>query len=129
MKFALAIVVALIGTSSAFAHHSFEAEYDDKKPITLTGTVAKVDWMNPHIFIHIDAKDEAGKVTRWMCEGGNPNSLIRAGWKRTSLKEGDVVVAVASQAKDGTNTASLTTVTLASGRVLTFMAAPDEPAK
>jgi hypothetical protein len=103
MKMKMAVVVALMATS-AFAHHSFEAEYDVKKPVVLTGTVAKVDWMNPHIFIHIDAKDENGKVSRWMCEGGNPNSLIRAGWKRTSLKPGDEIIINGYRAKDGSNT-------------------------
>jgi hypothetical protein len=117
MKFMLAVVIALMGTS-AFAHHSFEAEYDDKKPITLSGTVAKVDWMNPHIFIHIDAKDEAGKVTRWACEGGNPNSLIRAGWKRTSLKAGDEIVIKGYRAKDGSNTCNGRSVQFPDGRKL-----------
>ena len=117
MKFLLVGVIALIG-APAFAHHSFEAEYDDKKPITLTGTVAKVDWMNPHIFIHLDAKDEAGKVARWMCEGGNPNSLIRAGWKRTSLKVGDEVVIKGYRAKDGSNTCNGRSVQFPDGRKL-----------
>jgi hypothetical protein len=116
-RIAVAIVAALIGTS-AFAHHSFEAEYDDKKPITLKGTVAKVDWMNPHIFIHLDAKDDAGKVTRWMCEGGNPNSLIRSGWKRTSLKAGDEIVINGYRAKDGTNTCNGRSVQFPDGRKL-----------
>jgi hypothetical protein len=103
MTFKVAVIAALM-TMSALAHHSFEAEYDMKKPVTLTGTVAKVDWMNPHIFIHIDAKDESGKVVRWMCEGGNPSSLTRAGWKRTSLKPGDEIVINGYRAKDGSNT-------------------------
>jgi hypothetical protein len=102
MKIKLAVVAAAMA-ASALAHHSFEAEYDLKKPVTLTGTVTKVDWMNPHIFIHLDAKDENGKTASWMCEGGNPSSLIRAGWKRTSLKAGDEVVISGYRAKDGTN--------------------------
>lgn len=103
MRITMAFLVALTATS-AFAHHSFEAEYDLKKPITLSGTVSKVDWMNPHIFIHIDVKDETGKVEHWMCEGGNPSSLTRAGWKRTSLKAGDEIVINGYRAKDGSNT-------------------------
>lgn len=77
----------------------------------------------------MDVKGADGKVANWNLELASPNMLVRNGWKRTSLKEGDIVVAVASQAKDGTNTASLTTVTLANGTVLTFMAAPEESAK
>ena len=67
------------------AHHSFAAEYDGNAKLTLKGTVAKIDWMNPHIWIYIDAKDEAGKVTRWQCEGGPPNSLTRNGWTKDAV--------------------------------------------
>ena len=103
MKILITALIALTATS-AFAHHSFEAEFDGKKTVVLTGKVTKVDWMNPHIYIHLDAKDETGKTGQWMCEGGNPSSLIRAGWKRTSLKVGDEIVIDGFRAKDGTNT-------------------------
>src|ERR1700691_6064807 len=91
MKILFAVLAALTATS-AFAHHSFEAEFDQKKTVLLTGTVTQVDWMNPHIYIHLDAKDENGKSGSWMCEGGNPSSLMRMGWKRNTLKVGDQIV-------------------------------------
>jgi Family of unknown function (DUF6152) len=77
-----------------------------------------VDWMNPHIYIHLDAKDEAGKSASWACEGGNPGSLMRLGWKRTSLKPGDQVVIEGYRAKDGTNTCNGRSVKLADGTKL-----------
>ena len=108
------ILLALAGLP-AFAHHSFEAEYDDKKPITLKGVVSKMDWMNPHIFIHIDAKADNGTVTKWACEGGNPNSLKRAGWKRDSVKEGDQITIEGFRAKDGSTLCNARSVKLADG--------------
>jgi hypothetical protein len=119
----------LVTALPALAHHSFAAEYDTTKKVELKGVVTRFEWLNPHAHFYMDVKGADGKVANWNLELASPNMLVRNGWKRTSLKEGDVVVAVASQAKDGTNTASLTTVTLANGTVLTFMAAPEEPAK
>jgi hypothetical protein len=119
----------LITALPTLAHHSFAAEYDTTKKVELKGVVTKFEWLNPHAHFYMDVKGPDGKVANWNLELASPNMLVRNGWKRTSLKEGDVVVAVASQAKDGTNTASLTTVTLANGTVLTFMAAPEESAK
>ena len=119
----------LMAALPAFAHHSFAAEYDTAKKVELKGVVTKFEWMNPHAHFYMDVKGADGKVANWNLELASPNMLVRNGWKRTSLKEGDIVVAVASQAKDGTNTASLTTVTLANGTVLTFMAAPEEATK
>ena len=100
------------------AHHSFEAEYNEKKPVSLKGEVSKVDWMNPHIYIHLDAKDETGKSASWACEGGNPGSLMRLGWKRNSLKPGDQIVIDGYRAKDGTNTCNGRSVKLADGTKL-----------
>ncbi len=111
-------VLAVLTASSAFAHHSFEAEFDKNKTVVLTGTVTKVDWMNPHIYIHLDAKDETGKSASWACEGGNPGSLMRLGWKRNSLKPGDQVVIDGYRAKDGTNTCNGRSVKLADGTKL-----------
>jgi hypothetical protein len=129
LSIVLTSVALLITALPAFAHHSFAAEYDTTKKVELKGVVTKFEWMNPHAHFYLDVKGPDGKVANWNLELASPHMLVRNGWKRTSLKEGDVVVAVASQAKDGTNTASLTTVTLANGTVLTFMAAPEEPAK
>jgi hypothetical protein len=119
----------LITVAPVAAHHSFAAEYDSTKKIELKGVVTKFEWMNPHAHFYVDVKDKDGKVANWNLELASPNMLVRNGWRRTSLKEGDQVVVVASQAKDATNTASVETVTLPDGRKLTFMAAPDGPAK
>ena len=73
----------------AIAHHSFAAEFDASKPIKLTGTVTKIEWMNPHTYFYIDVKDETGKVTNWGMEMGSPNGLMRQGWTRNSMKIGD----------------------------------------
>jgi len=117
MKY-IGIILLAAASVPAFAHHSFEAEYDDKKPVTLTGTVTKVDWMNPHIWIHLDAKDETGKMAKWSCEGGNPNSLYRLGWKRDTLKVGDQIVVNGFRAKDGTETCNGRSVKFPDGKKL-----------
>jgi hypothetical protein len=119
----------LIAAAPLLAHHSFAAEYDSTKKVELKGVVTKFEWMNPHAHFYVDVTDKNGKIANWNLELASPNMLVRNGWRRTSLKEGDQVVVVASQAKDATNTASVETVTLPDGRKLTFMAAPDEPAK
>ena len=100
----------------ALAHHSFAAEYDNNKPLTLSGTVTKVEWMNPHARFYVDVKDESGKVTDWEFELGSPNGLMRRGWTRSSLKTGDKVIVNGYSAKDGSSLANARTVTLADGR-------------
>lgn len=116
----LAIVTMMIGTLAAalpgIAHHSFTAEYDFAKPITLQGTVVKWELINPHGWITLDAKDASGKVVRWAIETGNPNALLRAGWRKDSLKPGDEVTIEGYLAKDGTPTVNGVQVTLADGR-------------
>jgi hypothetical protein len=91
----------LVAAMPLLAHHSFAAEYDDKKPVSLKGTVTKVEWANPHIWFYVDVKDAAGKVEHWQCEGGPPNMLVRQGWKKDSLKPGDEVSVEGFRAKDG----------------------------
>jgi hypothetical protein len=98
------------------AHHSFEAEYDAKKPVEVKGIVTKMEWMNPHARFYIDVKDESGKVTNWNFELGSPNVLKRQGWSRDSLKVGDMVTVEGYLAKDGSNLANARRVTLADGR-------------
>jgi hypothetical protein len=107
------------------AHHSFGAEFDINKPVTLTGVVTKVEWMNPHARFYIDVKDANGKVVNWDLETGSPNGLLRRGWSKHSLKEGDVVTVQGYRAKDGSNLASARTVTLADGRKIFAGSADD----
>ena len=96
------------------AHHSFAAEFDGAKRVTLKGTVTKVDWRNPHIYVYLNVKDEKG-LTEWACEGGPPNVLLRQGWTRTSVKEGDEVTIEGALAKDGSKRCNSRTVNLADG--------------
>ena len=98
------------------AHHSFAAEYDRDKPISLTGTVTKVEWSNPHIWIFIDVKDEHGKVTNWGFSGAPPGMLTRRGVTKDSLKVGEVIKVDGFRAKDGTNNGSGGRITYADGR-------------
>jgi len=114
MRKLFTIILAAIPTL-LLAHHSFEAEFDRTKQVTLTGTITKFEWMNPHIWIYMDVKTADGKVAKYQFEGGAPNMLKRNGWSRTSLKEGDTATIVGALSKDGTNTVNATSVTLADG--------------
>ena len=117
--------IALLAPTGAFAHHSFAAEYDVKKPVTLKGTVTSVEWTNPHARIYIDVKDESGNVTNWNLELASPNVLVRQGWSRHTLKVGDQITVQGSQAKDGSQMANARTVTLSDGRKV-FAFSPTE---
>jgi hypothetical protein len=133
IKTKLSIFVAgaglLVSGWPAQAHHSFAAEYDSKNKIELKGVVTKFEWTNPHAHFYVDVKDADGKVVNWNLELASPNMMQRNGWTRHSLKEGDVVVVVASRSKDNTATASADTITLSDGHKLTFMADPEAPPK
>lgn len=109
---AIAAVAAMIVTPAS-AHHSFSAEYDSKKVVTLTGTVTKVEWMNPHVYFFIDVTSEDGKPANWACEMGPPNGLQRSGWTRNTMKIGDEVTVNGSLAKDGSKQVNARTVTMA----------------
>jgi hypothetical protein len=133
VKLTLSIAVAgaglvMMGLPAA-AHHSFAAEYDSSKKVELTGVVTKFEWTNPHGHFYIDVTDPNGKVANWNLELASPNMMMRNGWTRHSLKEGDHVVVVATPAKDGTNTASAVTITKSDGAKLTFMSAPPPDVK
>jgi hypothetical protein len=121
MKVSLLLGFAMVlGVASvpALAHHSFAAEYDASKPVSLTGTVTKVEWMNPHARFYLDVKDDKGAVTNWEFELGSPNGLMRQGWTRNSMKIGDTISVQGSLAKDGSNLANARTVKLSDGRKL-----------
>jgi hypothetical protein len=108
----------IVAAASVSGHHSFAAEFDSNKPITLSGTVAKVDWTNPHIHFYVDVKGEGGNVTQWKFEGYPPNMLIRQGWKREMLKPGEPITVFGWRARDDSNLAAAREVTFADGRKL-----------
>lgn len=117
LQYALAAALALGAAAvPVLAHHSFAAEYDREKPVTLKGNVTAVDWVNPHAWIHLDVKDDSGQVTNWSCELGSPNLLLRNGWRRDTLKPGDAIIIEGTSAKDGAKRANARTVKLANGQ-------------
>jgi hypothetical protein len=103
----------LAAVTPAVAHHSFSAEYDSKKAVTLKGIVTKVDWMNPHVYFYLDVTDESGNITNWALEMGPPNGLQRSGWTRNTMKVGDEVIVTGTLAKDGSKQANARSVTMA----------------
>ena len=108
--------VALLVPHTVIGHHSFDAEFDRNKPVTLKGSVTRVDWGNPHIWVFMDVKDETGKVSNWGVEGGAPNALFRNGWRKDSLKVGDIVTVEGFRGRDGSQRANANRVTLPDGR-------------
>src|SRR6204780_2044942 len=113
-------------SAPVFAHHSFASEYDDTKPIKVTGVVTKVEWQNPHIWFYVDVKDENGKVTNWAFSGGAPGQLMRRGITRDVIQPGMVVVVDGFHAKDGSNNGSGGRVTFADGRSVFTAGAEDK---
>jgi hypothetical protein len=114
---AFALMAAAFGAgvtvTPALAHHSFAAEYDSKKPVTMKGIITKVDWMNPHVYFFIDVKDDGGNITNWGFEMGPPAGLQRSGWTRNTMKVGDEVIVEGTLAKDGARQANARSVVMA----------------
>ena len=117
----LCAAVVTFGAGTLWAHHSFGAEYDATKPITLSGTITKIEWSNPHSYFFLDVKDDKGNVANWKFEGYPPSVLYRTGWKReVSMKAGDKITVFGGRARDGTNWAHSREVTFADGKKLFF---------
>jgi Family of unknown function (DUF6152) len=122
------VAVLVLAVEPVSAHHAFAAEFDAKKPIKLQGTVTKMEWINPHAWIHIDVKKTDGTVEEWMIEAGTPNTLLRRGLTRDSLKKGTEIVVDGYQSKDGSLRANGRDVTLPDGKTLFLgSSAPDAP--
>lgn len=111
-------VGALLAAAPAIAHHAFAAEYDALKPINIAGTLTKLEWSNPHAWLHVDVKDDHGKVVNWAIEFGAPNALLRRGLRKTDFPEGLQVIISGYRAKNGSATVNATTVKLPDGRDL-----------
>ena len=112
------LATALFGGAAALAHHAFAAEFDANKPVNLRGPVTKVEWINPHAWIHVDVKRPDGKLETWMIEGGTPNTLFRRGFTKDSLKTGTPIVVEGYRAKDGSMRANGRDITFPDGRKL-----------
>ena len=113
-----AAAALLLATMRISAHHAFTAEYDANKRVTVSGTVTRFEWTNPHAWLYVDGKDESDKVTSWSFEMGSPGGLLHRGWRRTELKKGDQVTVEGYRAKDGSNVANAGIVTMSNGRKL-----------
>jgi hypothetical protein len=125
-KLAVAIAAIAIAAMPVVAHHSFAAEFDGNKKVTLKGNVTKVDWMNPHIWLYLDVKDDKGVAAKWQCEGGPPNTLTRNGWTKSAIKIGDEITIEGTLARDGSKTCNASRVSLPDGkRVFAGSSNPD----
>ena len=124
----LGAALLLAPTAAAWAHHSFAAEFDASKPFTLTGTVTKVEWTNPHVWFYIDVADEKTKApANWAMEMNSPNNLIRLGWNRNSMAIGDMVTVEGSLARDGSRTGNVRAVMLTSSGKRLFGGSSQDP--
>ena len=131
MRILMAILALLALAAPALAHHAFSAEFDAKQPVTLKGTVARMEWINPPSWIHLDVKNPDGTVTRWMIEGGTPNTLVRRGFTKQSLKEGTEITVEGFRAKNGAFRANGADLILTDGKRLLLgssgTGAPNDP--
>ena len=127
---AILLLGSLLAAMPLWAHHAFQAEFDDKKPVHLKGKVTKMEWINPHAWIYLDVKGTDGSVTNWMVEAGAPNALLRRGWTKASLLPGTEILIEGYQAKDGANRANGRDITFKDGKKLFVgsagTGAPDE---
>jgi Family of unknown function (DUF6152) len=110
--------VLMLARAPVVAHHAFAAEFDGSKPVTLKGTVTKMEWTNPHAWLHMEVKGADGKAVAWAVEGGAPNALLRRGWNKNSVLPGTLIIVEGFRAKDGSNRANGREVTLPSGQKL-----------
>jgi hypothetical protein len=130
MKAKLALVVAgllivpVLVPLPLLAHHSFAAVFDEAKQVKMQGTVTKVEWMNPHVWFYVDVKD-GSNTTKWQCEGGNPNTLIRQGWSRDTLKLGTVIDIEGWRARDGSNTCNARVISVSGKRLFAGTSNPN----
>ncbi len=120
------LAFALLSAIPLLAHHSFSAEYDDSKPVKVTGVVTKVEWQNPHIWFYVDSKDETGKITHWAFSGGAPGQLMRRGIYKDVIQPGMTVHVDGFRAKDGSNNANGAKVTFPDGRQVFTASAEDQ---
>ena len=123
----LAGLCVLAAAAPALAHHSFAAEFDAKRPVKLRGVITRVEWINPHTWIHIDVKGTDGQVVKWMIEGGSPNSLFRRGVTKASLPTGIEIIVEGYQARSGTKRANGRDLTLPGGKSFSLEAPSDAP--
>jgi hypothetical protein len=127
VKYALLVVsgvVSLLAATSASSHHSFAAEFDINRPVKLTGTVSKLEWTNPHAWIFVEAKNESGAAQTWAVELVGINDLLRRGWGRDRVKQGDIINVDGFGAKNGTNTLNAASVTMANTGELVWATTP-----
>ena len=132
MRTKVAIVFAtatllLLAAVPVWAHHAFGAEFDANKPVKMQGTVTKMEWINPHAWIHVDVKETDGKITKWMIEAAAPNALLRRGWTKQSLLPGTEILVEGFRAKDGANRANGSIITTPDGKKLFVGSSAGDP--